>query len=99
MIVEWGSWDGSYVEKDARDIIIDEIIKNKFCFSGNQHQYSMVGAPKIDGNIYGYSQRGWGGIMADAWNKIEKTNNYDYCSFAWGIPIGLELKFPQPLVL
>ena len=36
----------------------------------------------LTGNIaFHISMRGWGGIMAEAWNKIENTDKYDYMDF------------------
>jgi len=66
-------------------IIKEEIIKHKYKFSGEYHQYGECGIPvfELDGEL-GYdmwSFRSWGGIMADCWNEIEQKSEYDYIDF------------------
>ena len=69
------------IEKEIKN----QIIKNKYDFSGEHHQYGKCGCPvfELDGKLgYAlYSYRAWGGLMADCWNEIEETIKYDYMDF------------------
>lgn len=65
----------------SRNAIIDDIRKNGYMFSGWAHQEGYGCAPVLnDGKIYCYSQRGWGGIMAEAHGY---TGRMDYAKFAF----------------
>ena len=65
----------------ARHAIIDEIKKNGYLFSGWAHQEGYGLAPVLnDGKMYCYSQRVWGGIMAEAHGY---TGKMDYAKFAF----------------
>ena len=65
-----------------RNAIIDEVIKHKYLFSGWHHQESWDNCVPIlnDGKKRGFSQRGWGGLMAEAYGKM---GDYDYASFTF----------------
>lgn len=65
-----------------RNAIIDEIRKNKYLFSGWHHQESWENCVPIlnDGKKRGFSQRGWGGLMAEAYGHM---NDYDYSCFTF----------------
>ena len=66
-------------------LVSEDIIKNKWKFSGEYHQNGKCGMPvmSIDGKevVWMCSWREWGGLMADCWNDIEKSYKYDYMDF------------------
>ena len=65
----------------ARNAIIDDIRKNGYIFSGWAHQECDGCTPVLnDGKMYSFSQRGWGGIMAEAY---EHNGRMDYAGFAF----------------
>ena len=65
--------------------IKEDIIKNKWKFSGEWHQNGKCGMPVISvDNVIGeymLSWRAWGGLMAECWNEIEQDRKYDYIDF------------------
>ena len=65
-----------------RNAIIDEIRKHNYLFSGWHHQESWENCVPIlnDGKARVYSQRGWGGVMAEAYGYM---NDMDYASFTF----------------
>ena len=65
-----------------RHAIVDEIKKHKYLFSGYHHQEWWDNCVPIlnDGKKRGFSQRGWGGVMAEAY---EYFNDYDYAIFTF----------------
>lgn len=69
----------------ADKAVKEDIIKNKWKFSGEWHQNGKCGMPviSVDGCIgqYMLSWRGWGSLMAEAWNDIEQEFKYDYMDF------------------
>jgi len=73
---------GSTIGFAERNAIIDEIRKHKYLFSGWHHQESWNGVVPIlnDGKKRCFSQRGWGGVMAEAY---EHMGDYDYASFTF----------------
>lgn len=78
-----------------RNAIIDEIRKHKYLFSGWHHQESWENCVPIlnDGKKREYSQRGWGGVMAEAYDQ---TEDYDYVIFTFHESIKKEaLRFPK----
>ena len=65
----------------ARNAIIDDIKEHGYLFSGWAHQEGNFCAPVLnDGKIYRFSQRGWGGVMAEAHGY---TGRMDYTLFAF----------------
>jgi hypothetical protein len=86
MKVTWGLWidnNGRRVTDEEEQAIIDSIVENKFKIYGPEHQSLDKGCPYINGGPCAYSFRGWGRIMAKAWNIIENTDKYTYTDFAW----------------
>ena len=68
------SWAAQYA-------IIEEIKKHGYSFSGWAHQEGYGCAPVLnDGKVYRFSQRGWGGIMAEAHGY---TGSMDYSLYAF----------------
>ena len=64
-----------------RNAIIDEIKKNKYLFTGYDHQEEYNTVPVLnDGRARLFSQRGFGGLMAEAYNKM---NDYDYALYTF----------------
>ena len=82
----WDSWDvedsGNTIGFAERNAIIDDLIKHKYNFSGYDHQEMDCCAPVLnDGKKRTYSQRGWGGVMAEAHGMTEAM---DYAAFSFG---------------
>ena len=65
-----------------RNAIIDEIKKHKYLFTGWDHQESWESCVPIlnDGKKRGFSQRGWGGVMAEAYGDM---GDYDYSNYTF----------------
>ena len=65
-----------------RNAIIDDIKKHKYLFSGWDHQESWDNCVPVlnDGKKRGFSQRGWGGVMAEAYGKM---GDYDYSIYSF----------------
>lgn len=84
---------GNRIGFAERNAIIDEIRKHQYLFSGWHHQESWEGVVPIlnDGRKRCFSQRGWGGVMAEAYGYM---GDYDYSSFTFHQSISSdELKF------
>lgn len=78
-----------------RNAIIDEIRKHKYLFTGWHHQEWWDNCVPIlnDGKKRGFSQRGWGGVMAEAYGYM---NDYDYANFTFQQSIKEHaLRFPK----
>jgi len=78
-----------------RNAIIDEIKKHKYLFSGWHHQESWENCVPIlnDGKARLFSQRGWGGVMAEAYGHM---NDMDYASYTFQQSISDSyLSFPE----
>ena len=73
---------GNRIGFAERNAIIDEIRKHKYMFSGWHHQESWDGVVPIlnDGKKRCFSQRGWGGVMAEAYEEME---DYSYVGFSF----------------
>jgi hypothetical protein len=72
-IVGWTSFESEYpsrqcTKEEMDEIIIlirEEIIKNRYYFSGEEHQYSLTGVPVFsDGTCFRASMRCWGYLMS-----------------------------------
>ena len=88
-VIGWTYYDNSEILDSGntigfaeRNAIIDEIKKHGYLFSGWHHQESWDGVVPVlnDGRKRCYSQRGWGGVMAEAYGKM---GDYDYASFTF----------------
>lgn len=88
-VIGWTFYDNSEILDSGntigfaeRNAIIDEIRKHKYLFSGWHHQESWDGVVPIlnDGRKRCFSQRGWGGVMAEAYNHMK---DYDYAAFTF----------------
>lgn len=81
-------------------LVIADIVKHKYCFDGEAHQNYKYGCPivEVDGErlYYFVSWRYWGGIMADAWVKID-GRSYDYMDFYMGV-MSDKANFRGPIV-
>jgi ASC-1-like (ASCH) protein len=80
-IIGWTDYyDDNYPEHEnvtdyVRHLIIDEIRKNGYLFGGDSHEdYCPV---LNDGTLVSFSWRGWGGVMAEAWN-IDDSSGMAY---------------------
>lgn len=66
----------------ARNVIIDDIKAHGYVFSGWSHQEGFPCVPVLNnGKMYCFSQRGWGGVMAEAHGYYGRM---DYAKFAFG---------------
>lgn len=77
-----------------RNAIIDEIRKHKYLFTGWHHQEAFENTVPIlnDGKKREFSQRGFGGVMAEAYGQ---EGDYDYARFTFHESIDHNyLKFP-----
>lgn len=89
-VVGWTGYDDISIEDSGNTIgfaerhaVIDDIKKNGYLFSGYDHQEMWDCAPVLnDGKKRCFSQRGWGGVMAEAHGYF---GAYDYSLFAFGI--------------
>lgn len=99
-VIGWTYYDNSEILSSGntigfaeRNAIIDEIRKHKYLFSGWHHQESWNGVVPIlnDGRKRCFSQRGWGGVMSEAYNHME---SYDYALYSFNQSIdSSKLKF------
>ena len=65
------------------NVVIDEIRKHQYLFSGHSHQELHNTVPVFnDGTKGTWSQRGWGAIMAEAYNE---EGLYAYSVYAFGL--------------
>ena len=87
-VVGWTDYESDEVPEThgcigfaERNAIIDEIRKNGYLFSGWEHQESWDCVPILnDGKKRTFSQRGWGGLMAEAYGHL---GSYDYAAFTF----------------
>jgi len=88
-VIGWTYYDNSDILSSGntigfaeRNAIIDEIRKHKYLFTGWHHQESWDGVVPIlnDGMKRCFSQRGWGGVMAEAY---EQMGDFDYAGFTF----------------
>ena len=82
-IVGWTNFDSDYPCKRRTDnelsellaALKEEIFNNKYCFSGEAHQYSMTGVPVFsDGTCIRMSMRAWGYLMAGIYSDVHGIN-------------------------
>lgn len=69
----------------------DYCVHHHIFVSDNEHQSESWGVPVFD-NRYTIqlSLREWSGLMADVWNRIYETDQYDYLDFyCWGNSKGI----------
>ena len=87
-VVGWTDYDSDTVPEARGRIgyaeccaIIDEIKKHGYLFSGWDHQECLYCVPVLnDGKKRCFSQRGWGGIMAEAYGE---TGDYSYAQYTF----------------
>ena len=88
-VIGWTYYDNSEILTSDKSIgfaernaIIDDIRKNKYLFTGYDHQETWDGVVPIlnDGLKRCFSQRGFGGVMAEAYGYMR---DYDYASFTF----------------
>ena len=87
-VIGWTSYDDEETEDShgcigfaERNAIIDDIRAHGYLFSGWDHQETWNCVPILnDGKKRCYSQRGWGGVMAEAHGMM---GNYDYARFTF----------------
>ncbi len=88
-VIGWTYYDnnevldsGNSIGFAERNAIIDEIRKHKYLFTGWHHQESWDGVVPIlnDGRKRCFSQRGWGGVMAEAYGEM---GDFDYARYAF----------------
>lgn len=98
-VVKWVPWQGGVKEtetQEAEDAIIEDIRAHGYVFSGQDHQNAKTGCPMFeDGTVRTYSLRGWGRVMATAWNLLDSNGEPDYMEFYWSIPNGMTKRLPE----
>lgn len=72
-IVGWTCYDDHFEEaentKEEYKALIENIRQNGYKFSGDEHEYKDNCSPVLsNGKIMHFSWRGWGKVMADAYN-------------------------------
>lgn len=89
-LVGWDDFDCEYptIQRTQEEIgemvvlIVEDILKNGYMFSGNEHQYTPNCTPIFsDGTAFRASMRSWGQIMASAYSTNEKEPEYTYMDF------------------
>lgn len=75
-------------EQQIEKIIAQELRDKGYKFTGSTHQNSEFGVPILDnGMVCQYSQRGWGGVMVQAYpEEINNSDGFGYCKWAWVAP-------------
>ncbi len=86
--MRFGDVDCDYA---ARAAIIADIREHGYLFTGEQHQEESLGVPVMnDGSKRSFSQRGWGDLMAEAYDE-EEPNSYAKYSF---MTMGYDTRMP-----
>lgn len=88
-LVGWTYFDNEYPTEKSNteqmnkivDLIKEDIAKNNYVFSGQEHQFSPCGAPVFsNGTCFRASMRCWGSIMADVYEHPDGTP-FSYMDF------------------
>ncbi len=85
-VIGWTTYDDYTVSEGehsfaSNEAIIDDIRKHGYEFTGWDHQETPNCVPVLsDGKSRTFSQRGWGGIMGEAYGL---TGDMDYCKYAF----------------
>jgi len=88
-IVGWTDFECKYPSKECQgeefreimQLISEEVIKNGYCFGGQDHQNSATGVPVFsDGTCLRASMRSWGYIMSAIHSELDGIN-YNYMDF------------------
>lgn len=102
-VTGWTDWENPRYEElsselydEAKEVVIFELRKQGYKFTGGYHQLGDSGVPIIDDKYrFECSQRAWGAIMAKAYpEEIDDTDGYGYCTWAWNKPDGVEMVVP-----
>ncbi len=97
-VIGWiNDTDYRFEDADASFAVLaaieDDIRKNKWMFTGWDHQERDNGVPVLNnGKAYRFSQRGWGGVMADAYGC---EGSFDYARFAFNYGAIEDFKMPK----
>lgn len=92
-LVGWTNFECEYPSRNAdgedfrqiMQLIGDEVVKNGYSFSGQDHQTAETGVPVFsDGTCLRASMRSWGYIMAAIHSEIEGIN-LSYMDFYMGV--------------
>ena len=82
-IVGWTDFECEYPSRNVEgpevreivQLIGDEVVKNGYSFSGQEHQNALTGVPVFsDGTCLRASMRAWGQIMAAIYSAVEGVN-------------------------
>lgn len=75
----------SNITKECEEVLIKYCIDNHVFKTDYEHQGGKNGVPVFDDKyILTYTLRAWGGLMADVWNEILKTDKFGYLDFYCG---------------
>lgn len=97
MTAPGGPFSFEDIREKVRDLIVQEIRKRGYKFTGDYHQNGDFGAPIIDDKwLYMTSQRSWGHMMVLAYpDKIDNSDGLGYCEWAWSAPEYMVLPTPE----
>ena len=80
---------------EAREAVKEELVKNKYKFSGSAHQHVDNCVPIIDNKyLFGVSMRSWGHIMQEAYD-LPNEDGMGYVMWAWTHPNDEKEVFPK----
>lgn len=104
-IVKWDMFDtrkyDDFENQEEREtairILVDDIRKNRYHFSGYYHQNGESGAPVFDnGKQLQFSLRGWGGVMAEAYpDEAGGSDGTGCCAWSWKNANESLVKYPH----
>ncbi len=89
-VIGWTNYDNMRFEEGrdtfaSHEAIIDDMRAHGYDFSGWHHQEADYGMPVLnDGKVRRYSQRGWGGLMADVYDVNDEPYAYARYAFSPG---------------
>ncbi len=96
-VIGYADYDDYHFRKEtmsfaAKAAIVDDLKEHGYDYSGYNHQEWSLGCPVLnDGTICRLSQRGWGGVMAEAKGY---NSPWDYALFAFNVYDGYDPIMP-----
>ena len=91
-ITGWTNWNDPNCRRlypippGAVELVVSELRKNGYKFSGEYHQNGEFGVPVFDGHaMFQCSMRMWGNLMAHAYPD-GGVDSMSYCRWAWDAP-------------
>lgn len=91
---EDNAYPGGERDYAAYNAVVDDVRERGYCFTGYHHQEEFDCAPVLnDGKVRRFSQRGWGGLMADVKGL---RGRYAYSVYAFSSPFNEDDDFVMP---